>query len=750
MGYINGELGSHDSTTGIQGPPGAAGPPGPQGPPGENGIGYKLTVNGNYDLDKKLIRNLECPIVDVADDSDYDNYTKDLKTGINKQYVNEHFLKKKGYDFDLKQSTIKNAEPYNDSTYDDHTLVPKEYVDAENSKQDIAINSNSQLIGNITSEISKKADLSKKNTQIFTGRIQVPDFEDNNHHMSDVANLKYIIGNYLNKNTGGVLDKSIQFNTSNSNDDRQLFGLGTPKYNSSAVSKSYVDNKVASGSIDDTKFLYIDGSRLMTGDLDMNGNKIVKLKDPVDAEDAVTKHYMESHVSQSHVTSSDKTNVFKYVMDDHYNQLSEEDDVELKDLTTVVSSPHKINKKMVRTQLIYDNNWKRYSSRIGINIFSLPNDNYTMAFELLCDFSQIDMDKTSLDCLSSIETVHKKSFKIFDNYVKMVVQFNKNTSLGNNYLMIDINMEVKPGQLYPPKLLVYFDIYGIKGLQSDVPSSVYDALWTVGIGKVIMNKVIDMGDKAIIGIEKSSNPTSAINLQQFQSVEEDVRILQRGIEYKQEVDWYYSSFEYYFDCLDPNAFYISDSSAVITSIQNKLIPGRQLALFDFDVKNGLNLYSSQILLDKIYNHNDNFTLFITFKHDTDITRSRQYLAFASTLDPILGIHHFPPYLRIDKDYFYLMKPKETQTRKQIPLSYKNKQIMLWFTKKGSSYKIKLCANSDMIEETVSSNSFQANILLIHFDYFIQRIGFSPRVIDIGQDVFNKILFMEKSRGTHFQ
>ena len=162
-------------------------------------------------MDKKLIRNLECP-ADVADDSDYDSYVEDLKTGINKQYVNDHFLKKDNNDnYDLKKgSIIKNCEPYYDGLFDDNTLVSKEYVDIQDSKQDIP--SNSQLIGNNTAQVTNntaqlavRADLTRTTVQTFAGRIQVRDFESYNHYITDVPNLRYVSDNYLNKNTGGTL-----------------------------------------------------------------------------------------------------------------------------------------------------------------------------------------------------------------------------------------------------------------------------------------------------------------------------------------------------------------------------------------------------------------------------------------------------------------------------------------------------------------------------------------------------------------
>jgi len=67
-------------------------------------------------------------------------YCVTVKT-IYKEYLSDKFLKKdnNGNYFDLRGMVIKNTEPYYDGLYDDNALVSKAYVDAENSKQDIAI-----------------------------------------------------------------------------------------------------------------------------------------------------------------------------------------------------------------------------------------------------------------------------------------------------------------------------------------------------------------------------------------------------------------------------------------------------------------------------------------------------------------------------------------------------------------------------------------------------------------------------------
>jgi len=260
---------------------------------------------------------------------------------------------------DMNQNTVTGVKNPTGSKH----ATNKEYVDQANSRQSTNIRRN-------TTQLALKADLTKTDVQTFAGRIQGPDFESHNHNIADVPNLKYVIANYLNIKNGGVMEKPIQFNASNSDDDRQIFGLGTPKYNSSAVNKKYVDDAVASGGGGDTgRFFLTDGSQKMTGNLDMDDFKIINSKDPTDDQDLVTKHYLES----SNVESSNTENVFEYVMEDPKTQMSAEDDIEIGDKIGLSTSPHRINKKVIDIKLPLDASKGYYSSRYGINIKDLAN-----------------------------------------------------------------------------------------------------------------------------------------------------------------------------------------------------------------------------------------------------------------------------------------------------------------------------------------------------------------------------------------
>ena len=87
---------------------------------------------GNLQMGDKKITDLETQ--DDINIFDYPNYLKDSKMAINKEYARENFLKKDGVDYDLRQSIIKNCEPYHDGLFNYNDLVSKAFVDAEIAK----------------------------------------------------------------------------------------------------------------------------------------------------------------------------------------------------------------------------------------------------------------------------------------------------------------------------------------------------------------------------------------------------------------------------------------------------------------------------------------------------------------------------------------------------------------------------------------------------------------------------------------
>ena len=72
------------------------------------------------------------------------------------------------------------------------------------------------------------------------------------------------------------------------------------------------------------------------------------------------------------------------------------------------------------------------------------------------------------------------------------------------------------GPVNSTKLLISRSVcYGVKGLQSDVPSTVYDALWGVDGGVVSFNESIDMNSNNITGVADGTKNNDAVNKQQL-------------------------------------------------------------------------------------------------------------------------------------------------------------------------------------------------------------------------------------------
>ena len=99
---------------------------GQQGPPGPQGVGFKMTSHGNYDMDNKILFNVKTQD-DVPDDSDYNTIKKDYGSAVNKEYLNNHFLKrdKTGVFYDLRGLSIQNSEDFDQNSSNNKTLINK-------------------------------------------------------------------------------------------------------------------------------------------------------------------------------------------------------------------------------------------------------------------------------------------------------------------------------------------------------------------------------------------------------------------------------------------------------------------------------------------------------------------------------------------------------------------------------------------------------------------------------------------------
>ena len=404
----------------------------------------------------------------------------------------------------------------------------------------------------VDNQMGTKADLSKTTTQTFQGRVQVPDFNSGGHNGSDIVNLRYIDGIFLNKKTGGTLNNPITFLSSLPSNQRQIHNIGSPQFISSAANKQYVDGEIGKiAPVDTTQFVKKAGDR-MIGDLDMGSHfvknvginlsddstvvprsyvdsfansaihnpleidlyasnfQIKQLKNPTDVQDAINKKYFDEELLKSHLLPSHIENAFKYLSDQ--DESSSERNIIVNGIQDYNGSPHK-NKKAYDIDLIYTSGTQNYDSKIGINLYPLPVGKFTIIMEY---YFPEDIN-ISLLAEASTAIINKQTITNFTSYKKQLVQINQQTKDTPDYLFFTIRGSGTTAT-NPEGYLVF---YGVKEWVDTVPSEIYDHVLETGMfeydnGNMKIFHDIDLNNHKIKNIPPATNPTDLLMKQSLE------------------------------------------------------------------------------------------------------------------------------------------------------------------------------------------------------------------------------------------
>ena len=376
--------------------------------------GNKIILPGEIQMDRKLITNLDT-------DENQDLSAVNMITLKNKV---EPKADKNYVDFEItKQNALINntfVKKTGDQMNGDLILPHDSYPVDGNTNKAISYETQREIFLSRRESFPMQADINMNNN--FIQNIATP---TSSHQ---VTNKGYCDYNFLNRQKGGVLMGPLSMN------QNDLIGIpDTPKFSYSAVNKNYVDTEITKvhQNLDSAPFLRKDGQRAMTGSLNMNGNQIIRLKEPVSSSDASTKGYTDQKIdniqkidttlfikkdgsvpmaadldmgthkiinvgqpttdtdaaskgyidntlAESHLTSSHKSNEFKYLNDP--NETSSEYNITVDACTDFNESPHK-NKKAFQITLTKDVGTNDYRSRMGFNLYPLPLGTYTIIFE---------------------------------------------------------------------------------------------------------------------------------------------------------------------------------------------------------------------------------------------------------------------------------------------------------------------------------------------------------------------------------
>ena len=257
MGVFNEQTYSSPFAKGIQGAP---------------GVGFSLTADGNYDMNKRKLTNVGEPSAntDAATkkyvDDNSSSSTSELTVDSNIDMKDRYRILNLKHPVDADEPATKQ---YSDS----------KFLDRDGSRTMIGnLDMNNNKIFNLTAPTGPKQPI----PLVF-------------------GDLKYLHVAGTNKMTNNL-----------NMDNKGIIHLKPPTSDTDAATKKYVDDNAGSPDLSD--YFKKDGSVAMTGNLNMNNKKIINLLNPTQDKDVVNKTYTDHLVHHTAIQPSHYTNQFAYLM----------------------------------------------------------------------------------------------------------------------------------------------------------------------------------------------------------------------------------------------------------------------------------------------------------------------------------------------------------------------------------------------------------------------------------------------------
>ena len=595
--------------------------------------------------------------------------------------------------------------------------------------------------------------------EIFLSRLESfpmqADINMNNNFIQNIAtptsshqvtNKGYCDYNFLNRQKGGVLMGPLSMNR---NDLIEI--PDTPKFGHSAVNKNYVDGEISKiPGTDTSPFLKIDGSRAMTGILNMNTHKISNVVNPKFDTDVVNKQYLENKLIESHLQPSGPSNIFHFLMNDT-SKFSSIREIIIGSFSDVEKVAHRLNKKALSILLQNDLQTVSYSARLGLDMTSLSVGDYTLVMEFYWPekfniYTYADSTPTNI--------VDEQNIKNFSNYQKLYLQFTKKNTNSPNNLVMEIRGELSTSN----QQTGYLIFYGTKGTHYSITNDFYDQYIMSDIfiynGNMKMQTKIDMNNNKIIKLSNGTDPDDAVNKGQLDSVKNHSEMVKNQLDsylFYMKNYLYMSIFTHrFYDLKEPIKF-ILDGPAISGINPNMSIissGSNHITVSGFDPIRGLQFNSSTKIIINLgfsVNQNTPYTIMVSL-----------------TLKDILRVYfvepineqtiYYPAYILIPmKNTIGIQKSHILNKTVIYPSVLNNKQIMIWINFNPSTNQYELIIGNGNFIKIITSpiSNFSTNKIRIDANHnIINKICYKNQHF-ASAETFTKMMFEERKNGSYF-
>ena len=500
-------------------------------------------------------------------------------------------------------------------------------------------------------------------------------------------------------------------------------------------------------------------SGVVKGDVDLGGNKIKNLSNPIQDNEAVTKDYVDKLVHHTAVQPSHYKDEFSYLMSSSTQWTDEIDsgtsfDIKrIDDLAPNKGNFHDYNHKVLFMG-IYKYSQGGYKYKMGINFYRLTaNADYTLCLEILnTDYqlwhkTQISVDKgTSTGLTIGNVSVRKLTHRYSDPkgqtqfmYChRIIVNFRKLSS-GNRYflhILVNIPQTGTDLSVYPRQFLgVYMIAYGIVGTTSNLdPDKVYDyhTAFDIKPTQVVYNVDINANNKKILNIalDRNSNNSAATV-----GMVKEIHPFTKNALYK----LYFNEF---YDFTDANSYGINigSSGVIINSVNpnSTLPPNKDLSVIKYG---GLDVVNYNVTFSP--SGSSKFTLCIVFYHWRN--RSFTLTTYEPSKNKILTKLNYDK----TKNKVNLTVFITTQSF-SMPSSFNGKKIVLWLTANFDTNvtKVKISNYSSTLTIPSVMYSNRQRWKFTNEGGVLNKLMYSPNFYDTDSEQFHKVMLQEKLNGSY--
>ena len=429
------------------------------------GIGFKLDVNNDYDIQNKKLVNVKQGTNnnDVVTKSQLDSEIAKIPSADTTQFVK-------------KTGATMNG---------DLILQPQPYPIHGNTNKAISYNTARNIF------------LSKKE-----GGSMLQSLDMNNHFVTNIKDPVNSDHGVNKKYVDNQLAKKLDKDTTIDMKDNAITNVKFPVNQKDVATVEYITQRITNSQ---KNYLKLDGTTSMSGDLNLNNNKIVNLQtDSKNSKSAVNVELMENEITDLRnlvtqkihetqiINSGQKKDAFRYLMEND-DESSSESNIQVLGIVDFSNSPHQINKKAYQLKLLFQKSSpNQYQSRLGFNLYKLPVGYYTLVVE----WFPPEMSELSVAVQGTTISISNYATKTFENYTKTVINFHRWGSSPPQFIYLDLQ-----GTVTFPSLLTigHLIVYGVKETISNVDPSVYDTAFAIENGKMVMETDLSLNGHHLSG-----------------------------------------------------------------------------------------------------------------------------------------------------------------------------------------------------------------------------------------------------------